>query len=297
LSKVIEKEKISTIITTGPPHSVHLIGDLLKKKHPVNWVADFRDPWTSIGYHKKLRLSTSSQRKHKRLEHLVLNNADTIIVTSSTTKKEFEKLTPKPIKVITNGYDVHFEGDVQLEQKFTVSHIGSLLSGRNPSMLWQVLSELVQENTDFKNAFELRLIGVVSEDVLDNIYGHGLQPYVKLIAYLSHEDALCHQRQSQVLLLVEINSHETVGIIPGKLFEYMAAKRPILGIGPKYWEVNDIVVETCSGKVFDYEASSELKAVILDWFNRYRAGNLNSTSKNVEKYSRRELTKELAKNL
>ncbi|VAW16073.1 TPR/glycosyl transferase domain protein [hydrothermal vent metagenome] len=297
LSKVIEKEKITTIITTGPPHSVHLIGDLLKKKHPVNWVADFRDPWTSIGYHKKLRLSTSSQRKHKRLEQLVLNNADTIIVTSSTTKKEFEKLTPKPIKVITNGYDARFEGNVELEQKFTVSHIGSLLSGRNPSMLWQALSGLVQENTDFKNALELRLIGVVSEDVLDNIYGHGLQPYVKLIPYLSHEDALCHQRQSQVLLLVEINSHATVGIIPGKLFEYMAAKRPILGIGPKNWEVNDIVAETCSGKVFDYEARSELKAVILDWFNRYREGNLNSTSKNVEKYSRRELTKELAKNL
>ena len=228
---------------------------------------------------------------------MVLNNTDIIIVTSSTTKKEFEKLTAKPIKVITNGYDGSFEGNVKLERKFTVSHIGSLLSGRNPSMLWQVLSELVQENIDFKNAFELRLIGVVSEDVLDNIYGHGLQPYVKLTPYLSHEDALCHQRRSQVLLLVEINSHETVGIIPGKLFEYMAAKRPILGIGPKNWEVNDIVAETCSGKVFDYEASFELKAVILDWFKRYREGNLNSTSKNVEKYSRRELTKELAKNL
>ncbi len=297
LSKIIEKENIGTIITTGPPHSVHLIGDLLKKKHPVNWMADFRDPWTSIGYHKKLYLSASSQRKHKRLEKLVLNNADTIIVTSSTTKKEFSQLTSQPIKVITNGYDTDIANNIQLNQKFTMSHIGSLLSGRNPSILWQVLAELIQENASFKKDFELHLIGIVSADVLDNIYGHRLQPYVKLTPYLSHQEALVRQQQSQVLLLIETNSHETMGIIPGKLFEYMAAKRPILGIGPKNWEVNDIIAETRSGKVFDYEASPELKTVILDWFNRYKEGNLNSTSMNVEKYSRRELTKELAKSL
>ncbi len=184
LSGILEKEGITTIITTGPPHSVHLIGNLLKEKHPLKWVADFRDPWTSIGYHNKLRLSASSQRKHKQLEELVLNNADTIITTSATTKKEFEKLTNTPIKVITNGYDTDFKDDAALTPKFTLSHIGSLLSGRNPSNLWQVLAELIQENSDFKDALELQLIGVVSEDVLDNMFGHGLQPYIRLVDYL-----------------------------------------------------------------------------------------------------------------
>ena len=297
LSDILEKEEITTIITTGPPHSVHLIGNLLKEKHSLKWVADFRDPWTSIGYHNKLRLSASSQRKHKQLEGLVLNNADTIITTSSTTKKEFEKLTNVPIKVITNGYDTDFKDDVALTSKFTLSHIGSLLSGRNPSNLWQVLAELIQENADFRNTFELQLIGVVSEDVLDNMYGHGLQPYIKLVDYLSHEAALVHQQSSQVLLLVEINSYETVGIIPGKLFEYLAAKRPILGIGPKNWEVIGIVTATKSGVTFDYETRSELKAVILEWFMGYMNNDLKLASENVEKYSRRELTKELAKHL
>ena len=105
LSKYIEDEKINTVITTGPPHSIHLIGLGLKQHLNLEWITDFRDPWTSIGYHKKLKLSSVAQKKHKKLESLVLNTADKIIVTSATTKKEFSALTQKPIEVITNGYD------------------------------------------------------------------------------------------------------------------------------------------------------------------------------------------------
>jgi hypothetical protein len=297
LSKVLAEHGIDTIITTGPPHSVHLIGQQLKQKHQLRWLADFRDPWTSIGYHKKLKLTKSSQNKHKLLESQVLNEADTIIVTSETTKKEFEGLTKQPIVIITNGYDVDYKGDTTLDEKFTISHIGSLLSGRNPSNLWQVLAEIADENDKFREAFEMQLIGVVSEDVLDNMDGHGLQPYINQIDYLSHSDALKFQQQAQVLLLVEINAHETEGIIPGKLFEYMAAQRPILGVGPKNWEVSRIINETQSGQVFDYEARLELKRLILGWFERYQSSNLVVNSTNVEQYSRRELTRKLAKHL
>lgn len=297
LSKILEEHEIQTIITTGPPHSVHLIGQQLKQKYGLRWLADFRDPWTSIGYHKKLRLSRTSQKKHKLLERQVLSAADTIIVTSETTKKEFSKITNQPITVITNGYDLDYDGKASLDEKFTIAHIGSLLSGRNPSNLWSVLAEIANKNSQFRDAFELQLIGVVSEDVLDNMYGHGLQPYINQVDYLSHREALKFQQRSQVLLLVEINSHETKGIIPGKLFEYMAAQRPILGVGPKNWEVSRIVNETRSGKVFDYEGRLELKELILEWFDCYKNGNLQIDSQNVEKYSRRELTRKLAKHL
>ncbi len=106
LHDILEKENIDTIITTGPPHSVHLIGHFLKQHNKVQWIADFRDPWTSIGYHKKLKLMGWAQRRHKELEALVLTTADKILVTSQTTKKEFRTLTNRPIKVITNGYDM-----------------------------------------------------------------------------------------------------------------------------------------------------------------------------------------------
>ena len=294
LANVIAKEDIQTIITTGPPHSVHLIGHQLKEKFKLKWVADFRDPWTSIGYHKKLKLTKGSQKKHKALEHLVLNNADKIVVTSSVTRNEFRALTKKPIEVITNGYDLDLEEKVQLDTKFTISHIGSLLSGRNPSNLWKVLAELIQENKDFKNAFELQLIGVVSADIMDSLSKYDLASFVRHIGYISHAEAVNYQRKSQVLLLVEIDSTVAKGIIPGKLFEYMAAKRPILGIGPKDWEVRDIIAETKTGTTFDHELHSHLKTVLLDWFAKYQQDKLTIEATGIEKYSRRELTGKLA---
>ncbi|MGB5820011.1 MAG: glycosyltransferase family 4 protein [Saonia sp.] len=294
LSTILNKEEISTIITTGPPHSVHLIGYKLKQKHQLRWVADFRDPWTSIGYHKKLKLTRFTAQKHKRLEHLVLNTADKIVVTSNTTKKEIEGLTDRPIAVITNGYDVSKIEEVPLDSKFTISHIGSLLGGRNPKNLWKVLAELIEENEDFKASVRLQFIGVVSQDVLQTIYERGLKAYTSVEGYLPHDTAVRYQRRSQVLLVTEIDSDETKGIIPGKLFEYMAAGRPVLAIGPKNWEVDSIITETKIGAIFDYRSDSDLKSLLLDWFLKYQKNQLVVPSTNLHRYSRRELTGKLA---
>ena len=116
-----------------------------------------------------------------------------------------------------------------------------MLSGRNPTGLWQAIKELVKENNAFKACFKLRLAGVVSEDVLQSIYDSGLKEHTELVGYVSHDEAVKLQQESQVLLLVEIDSYETKGILPGKLFEYMAARRPILAIGPSHWDANQII--------------------------------------------------------
>ncbi len=294
LTKIIDNELVSKIITTGPPHSVHLIGKQLKKNNNLKWIADFRDPWTTIGYHEKLKLSSFARKKHIQLEYEVLNQADAILVTSKATKREFSSLTKTPIHCITNGFDGRYSNETELDKKFTISHIGSLLSGRNPSNLWTVLKELVRENEVFKEFFELKLVGVISKDVFDNIKGHGLEPYIKSIDYLSHKDAVQLQRQSQVLLLVEIDSEETKEIVPGKIFEYFAAKRPILAIGPEDWEVASMISETQSGRVFNYSESSDLKEVILSWFAEYQKGTLNIESTNIDQYSRKKLTRKLS---
>lgn len=294
LEGILEKENIKTVITTGPPHSVHLIGFHLKQTKSVNWIADFRDPWTSIGYHKKLKLSASAAKKHKDLEAKVLNSADKIIVTSKNTKKEFTQITKQPITVITNGYDGQRSKENVLDKQFTISHIGSMLTGRNPINLWKVLVQLINENKAFKEAFCLRFIGVLSEDVLASLKSFGLDGYCDILGYVSHEDAIRYQESSQVLLLAEINSFETTGIIPGKLFEYIAAQRPILGVGPKNWEVESIVTETNAGFIFDYTNEIEIKNVLLNWFEQYQKGQLFVSSKGIETYSRRELTRKLA---
>jgi len=294
LSDILDKEQIQTVITSGPPHSLHLIGMGLKERKAVKWIADFRDPWTSIGYHKELRLTNGSQKKHKALEKEVLQKADEIIVTSKTTKQEFSAITNLPITVITNGFDTDFDGRAALDADFSISHIGSLLSERNPKVLWRVLSELTKEHQDFRKALQIKLIGVVSEDVIAAINEHNLGSALKVMPYLPHDEALKAQRNSQVLLLAEINSEETQGIIPGKLFEYMAARRPILAIGPAGWEAGDLVRDTRAGKVFTYENEKELKETIWEWFAAYQNKSLLMPVKGIEKFSRKELTKKLA---
>ncbi|MDO6601699.1 glycosyltransferase family 4 protein [Arenibacter palladensis] len=295
LVDVIKKENIGTVISTGPPHSLHLIGLELKKRTKIRWITDFRDPWTSIGYHKKLKLTKASRTKHKHLEKLVLNEADKIIVTSKTTKQEFTQITQKPIAVITNGYDTTLGNSVALDVDFTISHIGSLLTGRNPINLWKALSELIQEYPDFKKRFKLQLAGVISSDVLESIYFYGLQSYTKLLGYISHDEAIQYQRKSQVLLLIEIDSEETQGIIPGKVFEYMATKRPILGVGPSNWEVGDLIAESKTGKTYTYSQLGELKTTLLQWFQEYKNDELVLPLAEVEQYHRRELTAKLSK--
>lgn len=294
LTDYIQKENIETIITTGPPHSLHLIGLQLKQKLDVKWIADFRDPWTTIGYHKKLKLTKASQLKHQDLELKVLNSADQLIVTSENTKREFEFKTNQPITVITNGYDTTISEKPKKDSKFTIAHIGSLLSERNPKHLWEALSELINENEVFKADFELKLIGVVSDDVLQEIYSHNLKDYTNVVGYVSHDDAIKAQMQSQVLLLIEIDSEDTKAIIPGKLFEYMISNTPILAIGPKDSDVERIIKSTNTGTYFFYEANNTLKSQILAYFNAYKENSLVTQPIGLKPYSRKELTKTLS---
>lgn len=294
LEKYISENEITTIITSGPPHSLHLIGLELKQKLKVKWVADFRDPWTTIGYHKAFKLSQFSANKHQQFEHKVLNNADLILVTSPTTRAEFKKITSKPIEVITNGYDVEKIGKQIVDKKFTLAHIGSFLSERNPRILWESISELIRENPLFASHFQLKLIGAVSQEVLDTIALFQLDNYVNNLGYVSHDEAVVHQKKSQILLLIEINSEETKSIIPGKIFEYMVSERPIIAVGPKGSDFAEIIIDTNTGVFVDYSEKDKLKNYITEYFNLFLKGNLKSNAIGLQKYSRKILTEKLA---
>ena len=294
LSEYIQKEQIKTVITTGPPHSLHLIGLKLKTDMDIQWIADFRDPWTTIGYHNKLKLSERASTKHEEMEKQVLNAADHIIVTSEATKKEFEPKSTKPISVITNGYDYQQLPKVSKDVKFSLAHIGSLLSERSPKILWKVLGQLIEEHDNFKNEFMLRLIGVVSTDVLNDIQQFIPQENVEIIGYVNHKEALKHQRQAQMLLLIEIDSEDTKAIIPGKLFEYMVAETPIISVGPRGSDVEQIIISTNTGRYFYYDAEDELKNHLLSRFNDFKNSALTSFPIGLQQYSRKALTEKLS---
>ncbi len=295
LSQYIEKQSIDTVITSGPPHSMHLIGLGLKKENTnVRWIADFRDPWTTIGYHDKLRMTSKTQGIHKKMELDVLNVADQILVTSPTTKDDFNQLCNTPIDVITNGYDIEINNNYILNNNFTISHIGSLLSGRNPQILWETISTILNENSDFKNVFKLVLAGKISEEVIASIQSHNLEPYLELKGYVGHQEAIALQREANILLLIEIDALETQSIIPGKVFEYLAARKPILAIGPENSDIKCILEETDSGTYHTYKDEMTIKNAILERFEVFQKGQEQLTTGDISKYHRKTLTKHLS---
>jgi glycosyltransferase involved in cell wall biosynthesis len=297
LSKYLQENDIDTVITTGPPHSMHLIGLGLKERLGIKWIADFRDPWTQIGYHSKLKLLQTSQKKHEQLEKKVLQTADKSITTSFTTRNEFLSKTDRPVNVITNGYDLEEVEKLPMDQKFSLSHIGSLLSGRNPENLWKAISELISERADFAADFQLKLIGAVGETVLESIQKNGLEKYLFRKDYVSHDRALQLQRSSQLLLLIEIDSEETKGIIPGKLFEYMVSERPVLAVGPEGADIQKLISETNTGSFFLYSQKGEIKDFLLNSYELFKKGELKAFPIGLQQFSRKNLTKKLAQQI
>ena len=297
LSDYLKENPVDAIITTGPPHSMHLIGMGLKKNFPsLPWVADFRDPWTNIDFYKDLNLTWFADKIHHKLEREVLQNADTVLVVSRGMEEEFALMKPKKLRVITNGYD---ESDVQvgpltLDGRFSISHIGTLNAARNPRIVWKVLSEICAENVDFKKDLQIQLVGKVDFSVLEDIQSYGLQEQLLKIDYLSHSEAIAKQNSSQVLMLLINQSGNAKGILTGKFFEYLAAKRPILAVGPTDGDAAVVLNETGAGVIVDFADEQETKTAILNYYNQYKKGTLSVQSESVERFSRRSLTGELA---
>ena len=152
LSKELKSNNYDSIITTGPPHSMHLIGLKLKRKFPsIKWIADFRDPWTNIDFYKDLKLTKIADYKHKKLEKKVLERADEVITVGETLKNELINLGAKKCTIITNGFDyddLSNSAPKEDHEKFIISHIGTLGWSRNPSNLWDSLEEIVKRNIE-----------------------------------------------------------------------------------------------------------------------------------------------------
>lgn len=283
------------IVTTGPPHSTHLIGMKLKEELNLPWIADFRDPWTGIGYHEKLKLSKYARKRHQQLEAKVMDAADLLLTTSEFTSAAFEDITSTRVMTITNGYDNADLSETNPSDGFTIAHIGSLLTGRDPEILWQVLSELVLEEPGFASELKIVLAGAVSEDVVLSLAKYQLRSFTKDHGYVDHQKALQLQREARILLLLEKDTVETREIIPGKVFEYMAAGRPVIAMGPDPWAARAILEDSGVGKVFSYRDKNALKSEIRQLYSKYRQGGILLEEAKIDKYSRRSLTAELSK--
>ena len=308
LEKYLKTNHYDVLVTTGPPHSLHLIGLGLKKKMPnLKWIADFRDPWTEISYYKHLKLTKFADKKHRNLEEQVFRNADITLATSYSDAENFRKKGANAF-CITNGFDVELENRrvgewenknsttlplYNFTTKFTLSYIGVLEQLRNPEILWEILNDLVSENEEFAKDFELKFVGRLDDKILKKIETSSLKNHLTNLGYQTHDVALQEMQNSSVLLMTNFPQESSKGIIPGKIFEYLATGKTILSFGPKDADVEKILNETKAGKHFDYEAKESLKQFILDSYQGWKSGNLETNAKNIEQFSRKNLTKNL----
>jgi glycosyltransferase involved in cell wall biosynthesis len=291
LNKYLDNNAIDLVISTGPPHSMHLIALGLKSKHKaLKWIADFRDPWTMIDFYDKLRLTRLADKWHHSLEQKVLSAADRIVTISPSCAADLATIAKRKIDIIYNGYDPEDFSkslDTPLASGFQLSHVGSMNSDRNPLLLWQALANIKEKyGESFGNALSLLLIGNVDAAVLNAIDKHGLTPQLTHVHKLNHDEAIKKMRKSQVLILPINNIPQQNGILPGKMYEYMGAGRPIIAFGLQESDAAHILSETGTGKLFSYEDASGLQSYLEGLYQAYLKDGLSVTSNDYRKYGR-----------
>lgn len=295
LSRFLETDPHDVIVSTGPPHSMHLIGLGLKEKLNIPWVADFRDPWTNIDFYHELKLSSRSDRRHRLLEKKVLSSADAVMTVGPTMADEFKKAGCKKVYTITNGYD-ETEQDLAIKPVtgFSILHVGSMPSARNPDTFWKVLSEIAASDPQFKSDLVIHLIGNIDYTVLKSINDHEFEGNIIKQPQIPHHEVFSYLKQASVLLLVINNSPNADSILTNKLYEYLSAGRPILAIGPLNGDAAVILKQTGAGKIFDYNNRDDIYNYLLELYRKFKSGTLQVDVRDISQYSRRNITSVLA---
>lgn len=296
LTQYLKDHPVDAIISTGPPHSLHLIAQGVKSELGLPWLADFRDPWTNIDYFKKLSLLPFAEEKHKLLEKGVVQGADQVVTVSPTWAKELEEIGNRKVEVITNGFD---ESDFakksnSLDAKFTIIHPGMFSKARNHDAFWQALSELVQENSYFAKDLRIEFYGITDLSVIESAKKYNLESYVSVGAYVPHDQIVPIMASAWVLLLSVHDSPNLQGFVPGKLFEYLASKRPIFCIGPETGDSAKIILESRAGLVAGFKDKNKMKINLMVFYSDFINGRHEDGGQNIEKYSRKVLTQKLA---
>jgi glycosyltransferase involved in cell wall biosynthesis len=295
--KVIEQEKPDVIITTGPPHSTHLIGLKLKSKFNIPWVADFRDPWTTIYYNQFLLRTKNSDAKDLSFETSVLKTADAIITATPGITEDLRARSNR-IETIPNGFDeADFEG-IKSDQppKFRMAYVGNLKPIQNTKTVWKAISELCSESQEFKNKFEFEITGNIADEIADALKDFGIMEQVVIKSFVPHKQAIARMLSAHVLFLPIPIDKDNTRILTGKIFEYLATKRPLLAVGPTNGNAASILTECGKAPMLEYDNLAEIKSQLRKVFSDFEASSIPKTegNDNYQNYSRKGTTKMLA---
>lgn len=293
LSQILEANKIDAVITTGPPHSLHLIGLKLKRKTGVKWLADFRDPWSTWEFLDVLPMHPLVRKQHQKLEAKVLKEADAVVTISPTFQEEIQRLANRDIHLITNGFDSSdlpkdFGSLPKINEVFSIVYTGIIDSIRDPLPFLEA----------FKKVFEghqvearLTFVGKVSDKITDYIHADPwLESHIEFAGYVAHGEVFSYYEKAHLLLLILTNTKNAKGNIPGKLFEYIATGRPIIALGDPQGDAAMIIREAGAGEVFVHESKSEMERYLI----RALEQNKESKGMGANPFERKRLTEKLA---
>lgn len=299
LKEYLNEHPVDAIISTGPPHSMHLIALKLKEALGLPWIADFRDPWTEIDYYNDLHLTSWADRKHHRLEQEVLTKADKVVTVAPDGARRLGRLGNRNVRTIYNGFDRDDDTQtpVNLSEQFTITYLGVLSKIQNPSNLWQALAELIKEDSGFDKNLKINMIGQIDSAVVSSINENGLTQHVAYSPYMPHDQVSAVHRSSTLLLLLLMPDSvpRAKGLLTGKLFEYMASGRPILCIGPEDGDAARILRETGAGQTISFEDKEKMKEALKNLYQRYLNHTLpNNTNTAVEQFSRKNMSEKYA---
>lgn len=299
LTTFIHDNKIKTVITTGPPHSIHLIGLRLKEANPsLQWIADFRDPWSEWGLLDSLMVGTTARSRHRKLEHKVLSTADKVLTITPFYVRHFERLGNRKVTFIPNGYDEDDFKNLQHVRgnNFVIRHVGIVNEKCDPRPFMNAIKELCAAQPPFHSKVKIDFVGEVHNQfrafVQEDVLLSGITTFTPPVP---HKQLIALYGTASMLLLVLHGYKDAEGYMPGKLFEYLAAGLPVIGVGPTEGDAGALLKQTKAGVMFEADQVEQIKAEMLREFNRWQG----SDSAHLElrpgaaRYSRRALAEEL----
>ena len=288
LKKYLEENPVDAIFSNGPPHSNTRIATLLKKETGIPWLADFQDPWTQIDYYQLLSLTKFGDRKHRRMEQEAFKYADEITIVSPSWKKDLEDIGAHNVSVIPWGYDPedYKALKTKVSDKFIISHLGILGFDRNPEILLTAIKALVDSSDKYKNTIEVQLAGQVDYSVKESIEKNKLNENVKYLGNLTRSDALQLMKDSSLLLLLLNKQSNAKGRIPGKIFEYLAVKRPTLCLGMTVSDSADIIRNAKAGWAYEYEDYNNIIDLLKSEVDKFITNkNTQDLDSDIEQFS------------
>ena len=299
--RIIENEKIDTVLITSPPHSAQLTGLQLRKKYKLKWIADFRDPWTDIYYYDEFSHLAFARKKDLKYEKNVLESADRIITVSKDVKKllaaKIPDLGDKKISIIPNGYDEEDFTDKNRtvnKNEFIITYTGTLADSYNPSVFFHALKKIINNNPDVK--IRMRFIGNPAFTLVDEMKNISLSENLELIPTVSHDRSVEYLLSSTILLLAIPEIKNDKGILTGKLFEYLAARKPIICIGPEDGDAAEIIADCKAGKTFGRNSEAALTDYMQQLISKWKSGEeTDIMNNNFKKFSRRSQAEEISK--